>query len=425
MGIVFSVAVAVLLGAGELPPGHPPIDGQLPPGHPPTPAMPSPLAESPPPAGGAQDAQALLDQLDKAKDLMAREKTFEIASAMGRLYYNNFRYREAAELLGQAVKKAEPARALYLEQRKRAAGKALPSAEEAGCPAAKDVSVDAQTQKAREKVKAGNAAAAARCALAALEPALDTQELRARALFLLDDAKGAVAEYGRVLEVDDSRAPSLYGRGNVLLDTRSDDLDALKQAKKDFEKLLASPSPSAKAVQTRVLLARVDELIASGGSSKLNQKRAAERRAHPVQVAQAPQGSPPPLSREAIEAVQNTERTPELEQGLDKLMEQGEEQLAHGQFQDALDTYKRVVPFRPDSGRAKAGMAWALVGLNKQPMADRVWGVAVGADPKAVDQLGDMLKSKGDAQGAKALWTKLASTAPEYARQAGLEARLK
>ena len=124
-----------------------------------------------------------------------------------------------------------------------------------------------------------------------------------------------------------------------------------------------------------------------------------------------------------MDAVRNTERTPELAQGLQKLVEEGEADLAHGKFQEALDAYKRVVPFQPDNGRAKAGMAWALVGLGK-PMADRVWGVAVGADPSAVDHLGDSLKALGDANGAKSLWQKLAQSSPDYAQQAGLSKKL-
>jgi hypothetical protein len=84
-----------------------------------------------------------------------------------------------------------------------------------------------------------------------------------------------------------------------------------------------------------------------------------------------------------------------------------------------------VVPFQPENGRAKAGMAWALVSLDKQPMAERIWGVAVGSDARAVDGLGDMLKAKGDANGAKALWSKLAGSSPDYAKAANLQAKLK
>ena len=120
--------------------------------------------------------------------------------------------------------------------------------------------------------------------------------------------------------------------------------------------------------------------------------------------------------------MQNVERTPELEAQLTKTVEQGEELLAKGRYDEALAAYRQVMPLRPDA-RVKAGLAWTLVGLGK-PTADRVWGVAVGADPAAVDQLGETLKAKGDAKGAKALWTKLAASAPDYAAKASLQAKL-
>jgi tetratricopeptide (TPR) repeat protein len=123
-----------------------------------------------------------------------------------------------------------------------------------------------------------------------------------------------------------------------------------------------------------------------------------------------------------VEAVQNTERTPEMEQGLAKLVEEGEEHLARGRYQEALAAYTRVVPFQPENGRAKAGMAWSLVGLGR-PMADRIWSVAVGADPAAVEKLGDTLQAKGDAKGAKALWAKLLQSAPDYPNKASLQAK--
>jgi tetratricopeptide (TPR) repeat protein len=120
--------------------------------------------------------------------------------------------------------------------------------------------------------------------------------------------------------------------------------------------------------------------------------------------------------------MENVERTPELEAQLTQTVERGEELLARGRFDEALQAYRQVMPLRPD-GRVKAGLAWTLVGLGK-PTADRVWGVAVSADPAAVDQLGETLKAKGDAKGAKALWTKLATSAPDYAARTSLQAKL-
>jgi hypothetical protein len=133
--------------------------------------------------------------------------------------------------------------------------------------------------------------------------------------------------------------------------------------------------------------------------------------------------APAPLSKEVMEAVQNTERTPEMMAGLTKLMDEAEEHLARGRYPEAKAAYTRVMPFMPESGRAKAGMAWSLVGTGS-PMADRIWSVAVGSDPAAVDALGDVLLAKGDGKGAKALWAKLKDSAPGYPNKAALEAKL-
>jgi len=42
-----------------------------------------------------------------------------------------------------------------------------------------------------------------------------------------------------------------------------------------------------------------------------------------------------------------------------------------------------------------------------------------------VEKLGDALAGKGDKSGAKALWKKLAETAPAYAQGSGLAAKLR
>jgi cytochrome c-type biogenesis protein CcmH/NrfG len=72
------------------------------------------------------------------------------------------------------------------------------------------------------------------------------------------------------------------------------------------------------------------------------------------------------------------------------------------------------MPYQPDNARLRAGMAWTMIRLNRQPMADNVWNVAA-QNPDAISALGDALKSKGDAEGAKAVWQRLKDTVPTYA----------
>jgi len=434
--------------SGELPPGHPKLDGasppspgaqsgELPPGHPKV-DEPSGSASSEAgvPAGHPQirpgnpapSADQILKQLDSTPDLKKREKTFEVASAVGKLYYTHGRYADAAEYLGQALQKAEPARALYQQQRKR--GGAANPVKEGACGPARPNALDGQTAAARELAQKGNLSASQDCLRAALEPVLEVEELRANALFLNGDSAGALAGYERALAISSDRANSLYGRALLLFDTRGEDVKALHQAQRDLTRFLELEPSGPKSGYVRKLLHRTEEGISAGGLTKLAQKRDAERKTAPTRVASRPPApaanqQPPPLSPEVVESIKNTERTPELQEGLAKLVEEGETHLSRGRYQEALDAYKRVVPFQPENGRAKAGMAWALVGLQKQPMADRVWSVAVGSDPAAVEKLGDALAGKGDKAGAKALWKKLAETAPTYAQGSGLAAKLR
>jgi len=417
--------------APGLPPGHPKVDppgsgkpfsaggqsqgAELPPDHPQVrPGMPAPSADE------------ILKQLDSTPQLKQREKTFEIASAVGKLYYAHARYADAAEYLGQADKKAEPARAVYLEQRKRAG--ALGPGREAGCGTLEQSTMDARTAAARQLASKGNAGAAAECARAALEPALEIEELRGNALFLSGDSAGALASYQRALAIFADRPNALYGRASVLFDSKGDDVKALRQARDDWSRFVRLEPDDARAPYVRKLIGRADEAISAGGLTKFARKSDAEGKLAATAIGrQVPPANQqlPPLSPEVIESIKNTERTPELQQGLAKLVEEGEEHLAHQRYQEALDAYKRVVPFQPENGRAKAGMAWALVGLQRQPMADRVWSVAVEADPAAVEKLGDALSSKGDKAGAQALWKKLSESSPSYAQRSGLSAKLK
>lgn len=410
-------------GAGALPEGHPPMDGaqpgtaaptgELPAGHPPM----SGTGRAPP------SAEELLRQLDSTQGLRDREKTFDIASSLGRLYYVNGRNTDAVIYLLQAEERAKPARELFLAQRKKLGKAAVPSAEAAGCGFKPGMTVEDMTAAAQERAKKGDTAGAAACSRAALTPALDVGMMRAHALFLSGDLDGALTAYAAVLEVEPTHEEALYSRSSLLFETKGEDVAALKQARAGFEAMLAAHPDSQRAPMAKRLSTLAEETVKAGGRKKLLASRAEDRRIRLSQAATAPADAPRPLSQEAIDAVQNTERTPELEQGLAKLVDEGEEHLAKGRYQEALANYTRVVPFQPENGRAKAGMAWALVGLGR-PMAARVWGVAVQADPAAVDKLGDTLKSKGDEKGAKALWEKLAADAPNYPNKAALQAKL-
>lgn len=420
-----ALALCLLLGqSAGLPPGHPaladagstaaPASSALPPGHP-------DISRGRP----APSARDILQQLDATPDLKTRLKPFEVAASVGKLYFTQGRHADAVVYLKQALDGAASLRALYLTERHKASGQ-LPTAQAAGCPPEAGATPGAVAARAKERAEAKDHPSAAACALLALEPALEAGALLGNALFLGGDAPGALAAYAWVLEVDPLQPLALYGRAGVHFDTRPDDVVALRSVKRDLTDFLARWPSGPRAPQARALLSRTEELLRAGGLKKLE----AARPKPSAVVEQAPLAgasneAPPPLSPQAVEAIQNTERTPELEKGLLELVEQGEDALGKGQYQAALDAYRRVVPFQPENGRAKAGMAWALVGLGRQPMADRVWSVAVEADPKAVDTLGDLLATKGNAKDAQALWAKLAATSPAYAEKANLKQKLR
>ncbi len=382
------LSIAVALWVAQVPADHPPVK----------------------PGQTAPSAEELLKRLEGAGDLKGKEKSFEIASSLGKLYYAHGRYTDAVVFLEQAVSKAEPARALYLSKKKAAGAKPVPTAAVAGCAPAAEETMEGQLAKATAQK---DPAAAAACARAALHPLIDVETTLGAAKFLANDAAGAIAVYDRALLLFDSNPEARYGRGAAILDSKGDDVAALKLAKADFDRFLADYPTSPRAKQAKAFLSRVDAAIAAGGVSKVKVV-VKEKKADPHAAMRGGDGQPPQLTQEMIDSVRNVERTPEMAQGFAKLVEDAEEHLAKGRFQDALDNYKRVVPFEPDNARARAGIAWAMVKLNKQPMADNVWRVA-SERPEAIDALADGVKAKGDGDQAKEIWKRLADTVPTYA----------
>jgi tetratricopeptide (TPR) repeat protein len=367
-----------LAQAQPLPSNHPPVPDQ---------AQPAP------------DTQELMKRLDQMEGLKDKDKTFEVAAAMGRLYYAHGRYAEAQTFLSQAVAKAKPAREEYAALRKQLGPKPVP----AGCPAKPEDQLDKKLTEAKAQAKADPAGAAS-CLRSALHPLIEVETELGNARFILHDSKGALDVFNDALELFDANPEARYGRAAILLDTKCDDVASLKAAKDDFERFVKDYPTHPRAKQAKQLLARTDADIEAGGKCS-----PAGRAAPPVAMNPNEGMRPPALSQDTINALQNVKKS---DADLDQTTAQAEDLLAHGKYQEALDTYKQVMPFRPDA-RVRAGMAWTLNRLGK-PMADNIWRVAL-ADPAAIDALGDTLKSKGDADGAKALWTKLKETAPEYA----------
>jgi tetratricopeptide (TPR) repeat protein len=350
----------------------------------------------------APSADDLVKKLDASPDLKGRDKPFEISVSLARLYFGQGRYREAASFYEQAVAKAAPTKALYLQFRKQTAPVNV-----AGCEIAPGNEMGVLTDKALAKQKAKDLAGAAGCARNAVQGLLEAEVQLGHSQFLSGDPAAALATYTKSLESFEQNVDARYSRGALLLDWRGDDVASLNLAKADFETFLREAPKSPKAREASLFLERTIAAIAAGGASKLAPPPVVVRA--PVAVAD----QPPVLSKEVMEAFQNAPRTPELQEKFAKALDDAEASLAKGQFLAALDGYKTVMPYQPENPRVRAGMAWSLFKLGK-PMAERVWGVAT-QDPEAVAKLGDALKKQGNEEEAKAVWQRLAQSVPAFA----------
>jgi tetratricopeptide (TPR) repeat protein len=450
-----------------LPPNHPPLDpgvsggtGALPPGHPAIPPGESagtpgpqsgPTAEGLPaghpsvaPGAAPPTSDELIRRMDSTPDLKTRAKPFEVSAAIGKLYYGRGRWADARDFFVQAEKTAEPVRSLFLEQKKLAKG-ALPDASAAGCRLSSDTAVDKVVEKARSLAAQKQPGPAASCSLEALGPVLESTALLGNSLALLGDPKGALAAYERVLQLAPKNSAALYGHAAVTFDLKGDDVGALKSARKELQTSVEVAPTASHAASAKALAERIDQVIAAGGATKYARaQEKARAEARPAVAAAPPMATgpmaaapppppgpaasgpttPPQLSKETMEAFQKAEVTPEMQANFAKLIDSGEAKLVANKYQDALDDFRQVMPYQPNNPRLRAGLAWALVGLQRQPMADNVWRVAVTSDPAAVDALGDKLSKAGNRDGARALWTKLQATAPDYASQSGVQKKL-
>lgn len=356
------------------------------------------LAQAP----GAPSPEELIKKIDSAPELKAKEKPFEIVASLVRLYFGQGRTKDAQTYANEALAVSEPAVSFYVQQKKKAGNAPVDPSATCQPEAGKEANLANLLDVARKHAAANRSKDALTCARKAVASVPDVMLMEAHARFLLKDLAGARAGYERLISTFDDVPEAFYARGALTLDEKPDDVKALETAKADFEKFLALAPAARQGRNAKALLERTKAGIDAGGLSKLS----------PAPIPEQP-AAPPMLNQATIDAFQNAPRTPESEARFAKLIEDGEDALAKGQPQDALNSFRQVMPYQPDNPRLRAGMAWSLVKLGK-PMAENVWRVASGT-PEAIDQLGDRLKAKGDAEGAKALWNRLAETVPAYA----------
>ncbi|HEX3854927.1 MAG TPA: hypothetical protein VHW01_28390, partial [Polyangiaceae bacterium] len=129
-------------------------------------------------------------------------------------------------------------------------------------------------------------------------------------------------------------------------------------------------------------------------------------------------GPSPEQVQDVADAVAQTERTPELESGLDKLTANAENDLDNGRYQEARDKMVRVMPMRPGDARTAADLGAAMAGLGKAEMAERVLTRALGSDPKqprALFEMGKLLAARNDKAGARAKFEAVKASDAKFA----------
>lgn len=219
--------------------------------------------------------------------------------------------------------------------------------------------------------------------------------LGAHAHFLVGNITKAKEAYTRLATKLNS-VEGHYFLAMLLIDAEGNNVASLKKALSELNVFLEKAPASSQSGQAREMKAWVEKAIAAGGISKLQRT-----------VPAAP--SAPVLSQEVIEAFQKTEVTADMKSQFETALNEAEEHLARGRFQEALNAYKGVMPYQPNNGRVAAGMAWSLIRLDK-PMAPRVWTVAIQQHPASITALAQVLQSKGDTEGAEALRARMKET---------------
>jgi tetratricopeptide (TPR) repeat protein len=387
-------------------------------------------ARAPADGGEAPDSKALLAEVDRLKDqLNDRPKSFEVLSALGNLYYENGRYLEAIDAYREAEALAAPAEARSLALKKLVKPAAdLPAECRRSGP-------DYGLSKIAEAASKLDEPRELRCLDAALDMELQIASRRGNAFYLIGNSDSALAEHRKVLERSPDYPESLFFVGAILLEQSHGDKKQLAEGKKYWQRLLKVAPDSPRAPIVRDTLPRADEVFTPKAQMPAGHPPVAEN--------DLPPGHPPigggqpgaPMShtgtgpapgepsaeeiRNLQEAVANTERTPELEKGLDALLAQSEKDLDRGRYQEARDAVVRVMPMRPDDPRTAAAMGGAMRGLGRVQMAERTLSRALQLDPKqprALYEMGKLLAQQGDKAGALQRFNALKSSDPKFAQ---------
>jgi tetratricopeptide (TPR) repeat protein len=423
-----------------------------------------------------QDTKGLLAAVDAMGAAKDKPKPFDVQSAIGNLYYEGARYLDAVDAYRLAL-----ATSLPVENE-------LLALEAKGAVAAADLALECrrsgttygleQIAEAAQKAAAADPAKALRCLREAIAPAILARARRGNALYLAGQPDGALAEHKRVLLLEKDYPESLFFVGAITLEQSKGNKEQLEEGKKWWRRLLEVAPEHPRAAIVKESLPKADELftpkpagpmVAGGGNAlPAGHPPIAAGQASPGPVrpdAQLPSNHPPldgaapgavggnmpnapmahagPSEQGAVppgqtgpsaqtvaameDALRQTERTPELEKGLDDLSIQAEADLDAGKYTEARGKIVRVMPLRPNDARTAAIMGAAMRGLGRAEMAERVLGTALAKDPnnaRANYELGLLYASRGDKANAKSKFEAVQAADAKFAAAHGVAAEL-
>ena len=353
---------------------------------------------------GTSDPRALMAEVDRLRDqLEDKPKSFEVLSALGTLYYQYGRYLEAVDTLRQAEEMAAPAEERADALRKRGVKPAADLPPE--CRRSGPDHGLAQIAAAAKKLDPPREL---RCLDSALEMALADRARRGNSFYLIGNAGSALAEHRKVLERAPDYPESLFFVGAIQIEQSNGDKKMLAEGKKKWKRLLEVAPDSPRAPLVRDTLPKADELFKARPEGPAAQARAAPPSSEPTAEEM----------KNVAEAVQNTERTPELEKGLDQLLSEGERDLDQGKYQEARDAVVRVMPMRPNDARAAAALGGAMRGLGRMEMARRTLARALELNPtqpRAVYEMARLQAQEGEKAAAAQTFAQLKSLDPQFA----------
>jgi tetratricopeptide (TPR) repeat protein len=396
------------------------------------------------PDAGAQldvaDSKQLLAEVDRLKDTIKdKPKTFEVLAALGNLYYENGRYLDAVDTYRQAEELSAPAEA----ERERLVKQGVKPAAELPSECRRSGS-DYGLAQILDAAKKMDPPRALRCLDGVLEQALAVRSRRGNAFYLIGNPDAALQEHRRVLAVSPDYPESLFFVGAIVLEQSQGDKKQLEEGKKLWRRLLEVAPDHPRAELVRATLPKADEVfakkqegmpaghppVAASDNSQLppgHPQIGGQDQPSPGQRPMAHSGPTPEEMQNMAEAVQNTERTPELEKGLDELLAQSETALDKGDYQAARDAAVRVMPMRPGDARAAADLGGAMRGLGRTDMAQRTLQRALQIDPKqprALYEMARLQEAQNDKAGAMQSYQALLAADPKFAQAHGVQQQL-